>query len=368
MIASSSKIGIIGTRGIPANYGGFETFAQEISVRLVEKGFDVTVYCDKSSNKITLPSFYQGVKLRYQRTTKTKNSILFYLDGLIMALKENDIIIVTGSGGSMFYFLNIVARKIIITNTDGIESRRDKWSFIQKKVIKLMETLAIKFSNHIISDSKAISQYIFTNYPKINSKKVSTIEYGAVINDVCINSFLEKHNLIKNEFYLVVSRLEPENNVHLIIEGFKLAQTEKPLIIVGNILNNEYVNLLLSHQSENIRFIGGIYNNKELCSMRTAAFAYVHGHSVGGTNPSLLEAMGSLNICICHDNVFNREVTDNDQRYFSEPKDFIIIINELENSSYESLELLKNKSMNKIKNYYNWENISNKYTSLISSL
>lgn len=361
------KIGIVGTRGIPAKYGGFETFAEEVSPLLANSALTVTVYCDKPElNNIS--SEFGNVRLRYLSTSKTKHPLIYYFLSIYYGLKENDIIIVAGTGGSFFYLLNFFFRKIIITNTDGIESRRAKWSFIKRRLIKLSETIAVKFSNHLIADSKGISQYLQETYPKLPKNKISTIEYGAPINNILISEYLKKHHLETNNYFLVVSRLEPENNLHMIVDGYKLSKNSKPLIIVGNHLNNTYVNSLLTRKSEKIRFIGGIYNKEELNTLRNGAFAYIHGHSVGGTNPSLLEALGNSNICICHDNIFNREVTDNKQLYFSNASELKNKILELENSSSDNTLYLKKEAINRIIDYYNWENISTKYFNLIQSI
>lgn len=361
------KIGIVGTRGIPAKYGGFETFAEEISVLFAENNLHISVYCDNPFN-VKAKDHYKNVSLKYMKNTKSGYPLLYYYESIKKALKENDIILVTGTGGSFFYFLNFWEHKIIITNTDGVESRRAKWSFIQKHLIKLSEILAIYFSDHIIADSKGISQYLVDNYPKLQKNKLSTIEYGAPINNTLIPEYLKKHQLEKDNYFLVVCRLEPENNLHIIVDGHNLSNDPKPLIIVGNQTGNNYVNLLLRHQSEKIRFIGGIYNKEELCSLRTGAFAYIHGHSVGGTNPSLLEALGSSNICICHDNIFNREVTDNKQLYFSTSLELMDRINELNQASIDKIQQLKKDAVNRIISYYNWENISKKYLALFQTL
>jgi len=358
------KIGIVGTRGIPAKYGGFETFAEEVSSLLASSGFIVTVYCDRpESNKNS--SVIGNVKLRHLSTTKSDNPLLYYYLSIYYGLKENDVVIVAGTGGSFFYFLNQLFRKILITNTDGLESRRAKWSFIKKRLIQLSEILAIKFSDHLIADSKGISQYLLHNYPILNKDKLSTIEYGAPINITLNHKYLEELKLKKDNYFLVVSRLEPENNLRMIIEGYKITNDSKPLIIVGNLINNSYVNSLLKNQSDRIRFIGGIYNKDEIASLRTGAFAYMHGHSVGGTNPSLLEALGSSNICICHDNIFNREVTNNNQLYFSNPDELKSRIEEMRNYSNEQIFKLKNDARLRITSYYNWENIATKYKELL---
>ena len=361
------RIAIVGTRGIPAKYGGFETFAQEVSPLLVKAGYVVTVYCDKSELN-NIPSEFNGVKLRQLWTTKSRNPLLYYYLSVYHGLKENDIIIVAGTGGSFFYFLNFFHRKKIITNTDGIESRRAKWSFIKRRLIKLSEILAIRYSDYLIADSKGISQYLLDNYPNLVGNKLSTIEYGAPINNTLNSDYLRKYELTVNDYFLVVSRLEPENNLKMIIDGYKLTDNTKHLIIVGNIIMNDYVKSLLEYQSDRVRFIGGVYNNDELSTLRTGAFAYIHGHSVGGTNPSLLEALGSSNICICHNNIFNREVTDNHQLYFSDANELKSRIEEINKQSVTTCFQLKENAVNRIINYYNWRNITNKYISLLKKI
>jgi glycosyltransferase involved in cell wall biosynthesis len=361
------RIGIVGTRGVPANYGGFETFAQEISPLLSNYGLDVTVYCDYKT-KANRVNTFKGVKLRYQQTTKSKHSLLFYLEGIWLSLKENDVILVAGTGGSFFYFLNVFFRRKIVTNTDGVESRRAKWSRIKRFIIKLSETLAVKLSTHLIADSKGIKNYLLKTYPDLNKSKVEVIEYGAVVNNELNSEVLEKYSLSHKNYYLVVSRLEPENNLHLIVEGFKMTKTKKPLIIIGNKLENQYVKGLLSYESEKIKFLDGIYNQEELMALRFSTFAYIHGHSVGGTNPSLLEALGSRNISICHDNIFNREVTDDKQIYFDTPVKLKTELERLESYSSRVREVLENHASNRIEEYYTWEKMAEKYIKILKKI
>jgi len=356
------KIGIVGTRGIPAKYGGFETFAQELSPLLANKGHEVTVYCDKSELVCPLKSF-KNVSLYYLPTTKTKNPLLYYFLSLRAALKREDIVLVAGTGGALFYFLNIFFRKKIITNTDGVESKRAKWSRFKKAFIKFTELLAVKYSSHLVADSKEITKYLIESYANLGNK-LSTIEYGAYINNAFDKNILDNHGLRDNGYYLVVSRIEPENNIKMIVEGYKISDSTKPLIIVGNIASNDYAISMLNEQNKKIRFIGGIYNAKELSVIRHSAFAYIHGHSVGGTNPSLLEALGSSNISICHDNPFNREVTNNTQLYFSKPTDLKANIEYLEKLDEDSIKKMKQEAKERIEKYYTWKNIADKYSVL----
>jgi glycosyltransferase involved in cell wall biosynthesis len=361
------RLGIVGSRGIPARYGGFETFVQEISPLLVEKGIQVTVYCD-NAERDSKSNLYKGVFLQYQHTTKSKHSIIFYLEGIWKALRQNDIILVTGTGGSFFYFLKYIYKKKIITNTDGVESIREKWSPVNKILIKLSEKLAVHQSDYLIADSKGITQYLLAHYMKLSENKVKTIEYGAFINKYYGREFLEKYNLTHNEYYLVVCRLEPENNVDKIIDGYILSKTNKPLVIVGNITESSYISSIIDMRSEKVRFIGGIYDKEELSSIRYSAYAYIHGHSVGGTNPSLLEALGSGNISLCHDNVFNREVTNNLMLYFNDSEQVSELIKKVDNYSLQQADRLKQIAVSRINDYYNWPNMSTKYYQLFSQL
>lgn len=360
------KVSIVGTRGIPANYGGFETFAHELSILLAQKDIDVTVYCDRPESDAV--SELHGVKLKYSKTTKSENPLLYYYDTIRKSLKHSDIILVAGTGGSLFYFLNLFRRKIIITNTDGLESRRGKWGFIKKTFIRITEFFAMKWSTALVADSIGIADYIKEHYSARTGSKISVIEYGAPINNTFDQQVLDKYKLEANNYYLVVSRLEPENNVRLIIDGYLRSETQKKLVIVGNKLQNNYVDDLLRSESDSIIFPGGIYNPEELAAVRYSCYAYIHGHSVGGTNPSLLEALGSGNICICHDNRFNREVTQNEMFYFNDVKSFIDSVQSIEGLNDQERAELKEKAFNRIKNYYNWENISEKYIKLFKEL
>ena len=361
------RIGIVGTRGIPSKYGGFETFAEELSIRLVPKGINCTVYCDKDSyNK----NNFKGVNLSYINTTKTRSPLKYYFKSLKEALKTNNIILITGCSGALFFWLKYFYNKkaIIITNIDGIEHKRAKWPFLIRKFIRFGEWVAINFSTYVISDSKGIKKYINTNYPKITNKKIKIIEYGAY---PCISNkkeLIKEFNVLPNNYYLIVARLEPENNIHVILKGYYQSKTKIPLVVVGNLLNNNYVQNLLKYKSDNIKFVNGIYNKDKLLALRSYCKAYFHGHSVGGTNPSLLEAMGASNFIIAHDNSFNRDVTNNNSLYFKNANDCTIKINEFEKIKLDEKNKIKDFNLRRIKTYYNWDLISNKYIDFFNNI
>jgi len=361
------KIAIVGTRGIPAKYGGFETFAEELAVRLLQKDIIVEVFCDKDSYE---SNSYKNVDLVFSEYTKTGNSIKYYNDCITKAALTNDAVIICGTGGALFLLKKYFKRKktIYITNSDGIEYKRSKWPLWGRVIIKATEILSVLISNYIIADSKGIKQYLLKQYKFLSPLKIRQIEYGAKIVESYDESLLTKYNLNKDEYYLVVSRLEPENNVDTILEGFKKTNLNKSLIVVGNLLTTEYVKYLKTFESDKIRFIGGIYDKTELATLRYFCKAHCHGHSVGGTNPSLLEALGCGNIVLAHDNIFNREVTSDRMFYFTNENDVSDMLKRIESLTSDEALKLKDFSKNRILDYYNWERITNEYASFLHEI
>ncbi len=239
---------------------------------------------------------------------------------------------------------------------------------MKKLYLKVSEMLAMRMSDYIIADSENIKRYLDSNYPYA-ATKTRKIEYGAYLNTEPDLAILEKYRPASEGYYLIVCRLEPENNLDMILEGHQKAMTACPLVIIGNILNTDYVKHLADkYGSEKIRFIGGIYDKKELNALRYSCKAYIHGHSVGGTNPSLLEAMASRNMVIAHDNIFNREVTDDTQLYFQTSEQCAKRINEVEHMSSDEISLYREQAYRIITLRYNWEAILSKYLALLREI
>jgi glycosyltransferase involved in cell wall biosynthesis len=357
------KIAFIGSRGIPANYGGFETFVEEVAVGLSKNyNFDVMVVGDThQKEQLNSITEYKGVKIIYSRYSKAEQTIRFYFDSMLKAW-NSDIIYSCGVGNAFFLFIPFFLGKKFVTNPDGIGWKRLKWSKTGKKILGFMFYLSAKLSPYIVADSLGVEKVFREKFNRKNN--IKTIEYGAYLNEtICDNSgkvktVLNKYKLVSNEYHLVVSRLEPENNVKKIIEGYIKTKNQYPLIIVGNLQHTIYVKELLKIKNENVYFIGGIYNKYELEVVRSNAFSYFHGHSVGGTNPSLLEAMASKNICICHDNEFNNGVVNDSGFYFKTIQDVSDIIQVIERNDYSHY---GNEVFEKVKNYFNWGNIVKLY-------
>jgi glycosyltransferase involved in cell wall biosynthesis len=364
---SPNRVAILGTRGIPAQYGGFETFAEELSFRLVSKKIEVTVYCVKVDNgKI---SNYKGVQLHYIRALPCGpfTTILFDLLCLFHARKKYDVVYMLGYGTSIFCFLPRLWGTKVLINMDGIEWMRSKWNFWAKLWLKFSEIIATKTATMLIADAQGIYDFLKKRHRTL--PPVSVLSYGAsCIKDPPDNSYWPAWGLVPQRYYLVVCRLVPENHVEEIMKGFFMSPCTKRLIIVGDLtVKSPYIRRLLQIKSERITFTGTIYEKETLRYMRYHAFAYFHGHSVGGTNPSLLEALGCGNAVIAHDNTFNREVAGDAALYFKTDADIPAIVNELEQNII-TYNALKNEAYSRIETLYNWEHITNQYCDLLNNL
>lgn len=364
---SLPKIAIVGSRGVPANYGGFETFAEEISVHLHKiYGYQVTVVCDKeqlvTNNEI---GEHMGIKLKYSNFSKSKNAIKFYFDSISQVIADNDIIYSCGPAGGLFGPMVRFHGKIMMTNPDGLNSKRSKWSLPIQIAFRIFEFLSTRFSDCVVCDSRAIEKYIQKSY---RCKHTRVAEYGAYRNEY-INSTSLTRNVLSQYFlkpdgyHLVVSRLEPENNIDVILSGYLKRKRKLPLVIIGNLNDTDFVRNLQKLANDKVRFIGGVYDKKDLSVIRAHSASYLHGHSVGGTNPSLLEAMGSMNRCICHDNQFNREVLQNCGIYFKDSSAVDECIESVENNSLD-WNSMSEAALSRVENYFNWKNIAAKYNQI----
>ncbi len=370
------KLGILGCRGIPNQYGGFEAFAEHLSVVLAGRRMDVWVY--NSHNHPCKDKVWRGVNriLCYDPEYRTGQfgQFIYDLNCISDSRKRNfDVILQLGyTSNSIWHFL-LPKQPLIVTNMDGQEWKRNKYSMPVRNFLKYAEKLAVSSSDHLIADNSAIKEYLMAEY------KVSAtyIPYGAeflktgstsmnTVNsiDISINNRLIK--LYHQNFFLVIARLQPDNHIEEIIQGVLMAATDLPLVIVGNDSSGFATTLKRRYASEDVLFAGGIFNKALLDKLRSMAKLYFHGHSAGGTNPSLLEAMAA-SACICaHDNPFNRAVLDNDASYFIHPKNIKSIIQNHQKKPDCHHQIQNN--LKKIKETYSWEKICNSYERLINKL
>jgi len=360
------NLAILGTRGIPARYGGFETFAEQLSTRLVMKGIKVTVFCPSASAKSD--EEYLGVTLKYVRSPSAGpfTEILWDVKCFWAARRGFDVVYMLGVGAAFASWVPRLFGATVWINPDGLEWRRSKWSIPQRAYLAISEALSVLFASRLIADALAIEKYLRSRYPGL--KRVTTIAYGALIppeTPKCTS--LDEWNLLSDGYYIVVCRLEPENHVLEIIEGFERSKSTLPLVILGNAENpNHYVRNLLLHKSSRIRFLGTVYDKEKLAALRFYARGYLHGHSVGGTNPSLLEAMACSNLVIAHDNEFNREVMAGCGLYFRASYQLAEIINAIDAGEVD-VENCRKHATDIIKTRYLWDQVATVYLALLEN-
>jgi glycosyltransferase involved in cell wall biosynthesis len=359
------KLAILGTRGIPARYGGFETFAEELSTNLVGRGVQVTVFCPSANPQPD--SDYHGVILRFVKFPELGKYSEMIWDACCYCVARNgyDIVYMLGLGGAFTAWVPRLFGTKVWVNTDGIEWKRTKFTWPQRTYLAIAEALSVIFASHIVADADAIQSYLRTRYPWL--KRVSTIAYGADIPTQLPDRFLiERFGLLTNGYYLLVCRLEPENHVLEIIDGFERAQSSLPLMIVGGIDRpNSYVQRLLRHRSERVRFVGTIYNKEELTAVRMHARAYFHGHSVGGTNPSLLEAMACSNLVLAHRNRFNQEVLGDAGLFFDSSEELAKTVEAIDRGIIP-VHNLRVAAKRRVAERYTWDRITEQYFELIN--
>lgn len=360
------RLAILGTRGIPARYGGFETFAEQIASRLVERGISVTVFCEDSD--ADSPSSYRGVSLRYVRTPRLGplTTVAFDFACLWHSRRGFDVVYMLGYGASVFCWIPRVFGAKVWINMDGLEWARSKWSMLARLWLRATEALAMVVPDRIIADAEGIRQNLADRYTRM--PPCTMIPYGAeVVNETPDSSLLCEWGLVESSYYLVVCRFEPENHVLEIIKGYLASESGLPLIVVGDHkLPTSYVSALVELASDRVRFVGTVYDSEKLIALRYFCRAYFHGHSVGGTNPSLLEALGCGNPVIAHDNPFNREVAGDAAVYFKAAEDIPELVHSLERDE-ALLAKMAAESLGVVRQRYTWDHITDQYEALLGS-
>ncbi len=302
------KIAFVGTRGVPALYSGFETAATEICTRLVERGHDVTVYCRNGYGDES-ESTYNGIKKKYLPRINLKVadtlSHTFY-SFLHLLIKPPDVILVMNSANGPLCLIPWLRGTPFAVNVDGLEWKRAKWPWIGQRYFYFASWFCTKIAPAIIADSAGIQEF----YKQRWNRESHYATYGAYIEQSSKPEVLAEYGLEKDGYFLVVARLEPENNTQLIVRAFEKVNTEKKLVIVGgtNFRSAFLDDLKESVTDERILFAGGIYEQDKLTEIMCNCFVYMHGHMVGGTNPVLLKALGCGTCVLYADVNFNAEV------------------------------------------------------------
>lgn len=348
------KIGIIGIRGIPNQYGGYEQFVEYAAPMLVERGHEVCVY--NSSLHPFKEKFWKGVELirKYDPENKigTAGQFIYDFNCILDSRKRNfDIILQLGYTSSSIWSFLFPKNSIVITNMDGLEWKRQQYSKWVQYYLKRAEKWAALYSDFLIADSLGIQQYLMEEYERDSA----FIAYGAELMKHADERILEEHNLVRYEYDLLISRMEPENNIEMIIQAHLKSDDARPLVIIGKYTNRFGTYLFKKYACEKIQFFGPIFNIQILNSLRFYSHFYFHGHSAGGTNPSLLEAMASHALIVAHDNIFNKSVLGKNAFYFSSVQEITEVLHS--NIQRKDCEFMIKTNAAKITNEYSWPHI-----------
>lgn len=377
------NIFIVGSKGIPANYGGYETFVENLTDKKKSKDIKYHVACLGKEDKEDFE--YNNARCF---TVKVPNigpakAILYDLRAIkksINYIKENNIdsaiiYILACRIGPFLHHYKKQMEKLGISlyiNPDGHEWMRAKWSKPVKKYWKVSEKLMVKESDLVICDSKNIEKYILESYSKYNPK-TTYIAYGADTeksklddNDVKLLEWYKNNNLSSKNYYLVVGRFVPENNYETMIKEFMKSNTKKDLVLVTNVEKNKFYEKLKKatnfENDKRIKFVGTVYDKELIKKIREQAYGYLHGHSVGGTNPSLIEALATTDLNLLFDVGFNREVAENGALFWNlEENNLSSLINKCDNIKYSEIVNLSNVAKSRVYDGYTWDKIINKY-------
>lgn len=358
------KVAIIGTVGVPANYGGFETLVEQLVRHNENPDLQYAVFCSKK-NYQERRWVYHGAKTEYVGLQANGvQSIPYDIVSLIKASRNSDVILVLGVSGCAFLpVFRLFSKKKLIINIDGLEHRRDKWNKWVRKFLKFSEKQAIKYGNVIVTDNQGITDYVKDEY----GKPSELIAYGGdhaltASTPEETDRILSSYGIRSKEYALAICRIEPENNVHVILEAFE--KSRHSLVFIGNWQKSEYGRALAEKykDSEFVKITPAVYDLDTLNVIRSNCSVYLHGHSAGGTNPSLVEAMFFHVPVFAFDCVYNRESTENKAIYFSSVDDLVSKLND------PDIDLEANASeMNEIANRrYRWETISRQYEALFN--
>jgi glycosyltransferase involved in cell wall biosynthesis len=359
------KLAILGTRGIPANYGGFETFAEELSTRLAARGHDVTVY-GRSNNIRYAGKEYKSVKLVILPTIGTKHldTVFHTFLSVFHAIPRRfDAVLICNAANAIFAAIPRMTGTPVALNVDGIERKRRKWGLAGRTYYRVSEYLATLIPNVIVTDAAVIREYYRQQY----GVSSTMIAYGADCSATTTHEIQESLGVKPRDYVLYVSRLEPENNAHLVIDAYKGVRTEKPLLIVGDApYAREYIAHLKSTRDLRVRFPGALYG-MAYRELQSHAYVYVHATEVGGTHPALIEAMGAGNCVLAYDTPENREVVSDCGLFFTSPAELTGLLQKVVDDP-QLVETFRGKARARAQAMYSWDAITDEYERLFRTL
>lgn len=371
---------IIGSNGIPANYGGFETFVENLTGKRIDSNIKYHVACLAKDNQEFIYHDARCFNIRVPNigAAKAEYYDLVALERTIQYIKKNktpnSTVYVLGTGVGLFiWFYKIRLKRLkvkLYVNPDGCEWKRNKWNAILKKFFKVCEKKMAKHADLLICDSKHIEEYVQQEYQKYHPNTMF-IAYGSDVpekqeEDEKLQRWYQEKEVKKNEYYLIVGRFVPENNYETMLKEFVKSGTKKDLVIVTNVEENKFYEELKEKtkfdQDNRIKFVGTVYDEQLLTQIRQNAYGYIHGHEVGGTNPSLLEALATTRLNLLLEVGFNKEVAKEGAVYWNKTENNLRdLLNYMEQLEEEKIEQVGNKAKQRIEEEYSWEKIVKQY-------
>jgi len=363
---------MLGTRGVPANYGGFETAVEEIGARLVKRGHQVTVYSRNPGQSLTE---YRGMRvvnlpaIRHRFAETLSHTAVSSAHAVVR--DKPDVAVVLNSGNAPLIGPLRLAGIPTLVHMDGLESRREKWRGTGARYYRWAEEKAVKWANRVIADSREIQRIIENEYVRC----AEFIPYGAEVISPGSDRLAEM-NLVRRDYHLVVARFEPENHVLEVVQAYKISDETRPLMVVGSSPYSHWYSQKVKDAAEGdgrIRLQGGVYDQDLLNQLYANCRTYVHGHSVGGTNPSLLRAMGAGTPVMAFDCVFNREVLADQALWWSTVNELAqhfdeVAASEIGDDMDEQLREFSRLSQERIAEHYSWDSVARAYERVLAEL
>jgi len=362
------NIAILGTRGVPASYGGFETAVEEVGSRLAERGHEVTVYCRNPGQTLTEYRGMRLVNLPALRHRMTETLSHTALSSVLAVVKDKpDVALVLNAGNAPLIKPLQMAGIPVAVHLDGLESRREKWRGAGARYYRWAEKSASLRGDAVIADSQAIADHVEATY----GRECEVIAYGARVFEAD-GGRLGEVDVIRRDFHAIVARLEPENHVLEAVHGYVLSEETRPLLVVGSAPYSQwYIDKVheIAGGDARVRFLGGIYDQDLLDQIYGNCRTYVHGHSVGGTNPSLLRAMGAGAPVVAFDCEFNREVTADRALFWSDAQQLAEYFDEIADGELDDeLAELSRDGRIRIAEHYQWDAVAEQYEGLVTRL
>jgi glycosyltransferase involved in cell wall biosynthesis len=362
------RIALIGTRGVPARYGGFETCVEEVGRRLVKAGHDVVVYCRDVDGHDAEPlqTSHEGMQLVHLPALRKKSLETLSHTALSVAhvlRRPVDVAIVFNAANAPFLPVLRAKGIPVATHVDGLEWKRAKWQGSGRRYYRLAESMAVRWSDALIADARGIADY----YTEQFRADTTLIAYGAPILSHDRSEALAEVGVEPGNYHLVVARFEPENHVDVIIDGYRRSGARKPLLVVGSApYADEHTARIHRLADDRVRFLGSVWDQDLLDQLYSNAATYLHGHSVGGTNPSLLRAIGAAAPTIAFDVNFNREVLIGTGRYFVTAADVAAEIELAE--AYPAATRQRGAEGQRAAYRYDWDEVAAQYEELCVDL